>query len=812
MLAKLLKLDTSTGSDLSKFTDSAQIPVWSKPMNCAFVANGIYGGYNNGTIGFDNALTRAETFVMLDRALSVKVAVAYDQAGVYGPATGHETIVGDLHINASGVALRNVTIKGNLTFGEGIGEGEAMILDVKVDGVTFVRGGGLHSVYIVESDLGEVEVNKPSGDIRVAIDDQSKINHIMMYTNTTITSTTAAEANAAVLSKNAMKREVNVLAFSPSAAGSGAAAGSTPAILIGKPAIITASVAAIPAVGVPQAVSIQVNVDTLNVASDHSQTSVTGNIDNLTVTADDTIVTTNGNISKATISGNNNSIVNQGTIGTLTTTPGSSNNTVSIVYDNGTTKDVGLVGGSTLTDVNSTNPAVTITPDSTTTVEILATPTADPASGNIAIGTLVSLSATGGAKIYFTLDGSVPTTSSTPYSGPLIIMSSRTIKAIAVKDGSTNSSVASFEYTVVSQIVLPDSISPLTQGESYTGSVAKLSGGTGAITYAVTSGVLPAGLTLNPSTGAITGIPNDSGSYTFTISATDSAWLQDTGTKQYTGTIAPALTSALDLINEASESGVWTDVNADTFANAGVTGVTSSNLAAVKDALDDDDNAPWTVAELQDIVDEVINKLTKQAALNTINMAASATDWIGVTTDTFATAGVTGVDSSNLSAVTAALNVNGSTARSLAQIQAVVDNVDTPLALDLIDNASQSDNWSSVTVETFEAAGMIGVTEENVISITIALGYGYTGYLSSSALQNAINLILSAIGVALSDINDAAESGDWGLISEDQLNMIGVREVNASNVTQIVNILKAQIGHVWTVAELQASIKGILGQ
>lgn len=212
MLAKLLKLDTSAGADLSKFADAARIPAWSKPSIGAVVAKGIYGGYNNGTIGFDKALTRAETIVMFDRALGVKVAAAYDQAGLYGPATGHETIIGDVLLNASGVSLRNVTIKGDLTFGEGIGEGEAMILDVKVDGDTFIRGGGTHSIYIVESTLGEIEVNKSSGDVRVAIDDQSQIDHIITYSNTTIESTTATQAKAAVAPQIAKQPGVKVLA------------------------------------------------------------------------------------------------------------------------------------------------------------------------------------------------------------------------------------------------------------------------------------------------------------------------------------------------------------------------------------------------------------------------------------------------------------------------------------------------------------------------------------------------------------------------------------------------------------------------
>ena len=53
-------------------------------------------------------------------------------------------------------------------------------------------------------------------------------------------------------------------------------------------------------------------------------------------------------------------------------------------------------------------------------------------------------SATGGASIYYTTDGSTPTTASTPYTGPLTEnVSGVTIKAIAVKEGWINSAVGS---------------------------------------------------------------------------------------------------------------------------------------------------------------------------------------------------------------------------------------------------------------------------------------------------------------------------------------------------------------------------------
>jgi hypothetical protein len=75
----------------------------------------------------------------------------------------------------------------------------------------------------------------------------------------------------------------------------------------------------------------------------------------------------------------------------------------------------------------------------------------------------------------------------------------------------------------------------LTIGSAYS-SAATASGGASPYVYAVTSGTLPTGLTLNTSTGAITGTPTVTTSQTFTITATDANAC--VGTQTYT--LAPA--------------------------------------------------------------------------------------------------------------------------------------------------------------------------------------------------------------------------------------------------------------------------------
>lgn len=65
------------------------------------------------------------------------------------------------------------------------------------------------------------------------------------------------------------------------------------------------------------------------------------------------------------------------------------------------------------------------------------------------------------------------------------------------------------------------------------------SGGTGPYTFAVTTGTLPTGLTLNGGTGVLSGTPTTAGTYSFTIRATDS--LSATDSRAYTVYVSGAL-------------------------------------------------------------------------------------------------------------------------------------------------------------------------------------------------------------------------------------------------------------------------------
>ncbi|MGO0060371.1 chitobiase/beta-hexosaminidase C-terminal domain-containing protein [Brevibacillus fluminis] len=139
----------------------------------------------------------------------------------------------------------------------------------------------------------------------------------------------------------------------------------------------------------------------------------------------------------------------------------------------------------------------------------VATPTANPAGGEVASGTTVALSTTTvGASIYYTTNGSTPTTSSTPYSSPIPITSAVTLKAIAVKAGMADSAVMSEDYTIKPQVATPTA-NPA-GGEVAAGTTVALSTTTdGASIYYTTDGATPtSSSTLYsspiPITGAVT--------------------------------------------------------------------------------------------------------------------------------------------------------------------------------------------------------------------------------------------------------------------------------------------------------------------
>jgi len=118
------------------------------------------------------------------------------------------------------------------------------------------------------------------------------------------------------------------------------------------------------------------------------------------------------------------------------------------------------------------------------------TPTFSPVAGTYATSQSVTISDISTKTIYYTTDGSVPTTSSTPYSGPVTVASNKTIKAIAVLSGFTNSPVATAAYAINS--VLPTPTFSVAAGTYTSAQTVTIRDTTATATiYFTTSGMTP---------------------------------------------------------------------------------------------------------------------------------------------------------------------------------------------------------------------------------------------------------------------------------------------------------------------------------
>lgn len=166
-------------------------------------------------------------------------------------------------------------------------------------------------------------------------------------------------------------------------------------------------------------------------------------------------------------------------------------------------------------------------------------------SGNKGVAYSQNLVATGGKAPYvWSVSGGTTLPSGLTLS-PAGLLSGTPTQAgtfqfqLTVLDGGTQAAQATFSLTIIDTLTITTEGLSGTAGTPFSQTLAA-TGGTAPYAWSITSGTLPAGLQLNPSTGAITGTPGAGGAFNLTVRVTDAA--QATASKQMTITInLPAL-------------------------------------------------------------------------------------------------------------------------------------------------------------------------------------------------------------------------------------------------------------------------------
>jgi len=203
-----------------------------------------------------------------------------------------------------------------------------------------------------------------------------------------------------------------------------------------------------------------------------------------------------------------------------------------------------------VTATDSSTPALTATKAlSITIVPVLSITTSSLPNGVTSTAYSATLQSTGGVTpITWTVSiGSLP-------AGLSLNASTGAITGTPTTAGTTNFTVQAADsgtpqqkvtkalsITIVQQLVITNASLPTGAVNSVYSATLQSSGGTPTVSWAISVGTLPAGLTLNAVSGAITGTPTTAGMSSFTVQATDSGTPQQIATKQFNIIINPVL-------------------------------------------------------------------------------------------------------------------------------------------------------------------------------------------------------------------------------------------------------------------------------
>lgn len=185
---------------------------------------------------------------------------------------------------------------------------------------------------------------------------------------------------------------------------------------------------------------------------------------------------------------------------------------------------------------------------STTTTKTAAAPTFSPAPGTYTSAQSVTLSdTTSGASIYYTTDGSAPSTASTLYSQPISIAATTTVKVLAAASGYTNSSVVSSTYTISLPAADAPVLSPAPGTYSAAQSVTLSDDTPGASIYYTTDGSTP-----SAQSQAYTGALAVSADTTVKAVAIASGYAQSATTSGTYLIAGPAVSAVLSTMDQTS--------------------------------------------------------------------------------------------------------------------------------------------------------------------------------------------------------------------------------------------------------------------
>ena len=310
-----------------------------------------------------------------------------------------------------------------------------------------------------------------------------------------------------------------------------------------------------------------------------------------------------------------------------------------------------------------------------------------------------------------------------------------------------------------------------TQYKSSTATPVVGTGGFGNLKYAVTAGTLPAGLTLNTTTGQITGVPTATSSNSITISVTDDAGQTSPGTVNLvvSSFAPPALVSTLTQSDYTYTQGQLVNFTPVT-ASGGYLNPNSSDtyVYTLSGNLPDGLNFHTSSGIISGLAAATSNTLTYTVTANDDVPQYTSQSF----TLTIVAAAITGVDSVYRNDLLAVYN-SANTAYALAQNAYGLANVDSTIANNALITAQSAfnkiNNYSvlvqsnvdniiagstlSVAVDLSNnnyPGGLFTIYQQPPMSFTLASNWSSTSTSTKDAYANSIANIVNTSNIVLS--------------------------------------------------------------
>lgn len=326
VLARAFKLKDKgiVFTPLNAFSDKAQAASWAQPELSAMTAAGYIEG-SGGMLHPRDTITREEFAKVMDNMVKQYI----DVAGTYTEVAAEGNIV----IRVPGVTLDGVDIDGDLVIGDGVGDGDAILKNITVEGRAVIRGGGENSVKFIGSatDVKNIVIARGAdGRVRILTQDGAVLAEAEVDGDSDVIlegefeSVTVLSENVTVTAQNATITDVAVQGANSNV------------ILSGTTTVTTVAVS-----GAASSVTVQsgATVETVEISATNVTVSGEGTVDNVevqaggdsaSITTPNTVTTVSTNVEGVTAGGEdvpaggtatNNSTGTDATV-TEPTTPG----------------------------------------------------------------------------------------------------------------------------------------------------------------------------------------------------------------------------------------------------------------------------------------------------------------------------------------------------------------------------------------------------------------------------------------------------------------------------------------------------------